>query len=42
MMTPQITARYLSNGEMIVRLLLPNGTEKTMTQTEYVNTYLKK
>jgi hypothetical protein len=41
-MTPQITARYLSNGEMIVRLLLPNGTEKTMTQTEYVNTYLKK
>jgi len=42
MMTPQITARYLSNGEMMVRVLYPNGTEKTMTQTEYVNTYLKK
>jgi hypothetical protein len=27
---------------MIVRVLFPNGTEKTMTQTEYVNTYLKK
>ena len=41
MMSPQITARYLSNGEMMVRVLFPNGTEKIMTQTEYVNTYLK-
>jgi hypothetical protein len=42
MMTPQITARYLSNGEMIVRVLFPNGTEKTMTQAVYVSTYLKR
>jgi hypothetical protein len=41
-MTPQVTARFLSNGEMIVRVLFPNGTEKTMTQAEYVKTYLTK
>lgn len=37
MMNPHIVSSWLANGQMIVRVLFPNGVERVMLREKFVS-----